>query len=175
MKGKKQMARFRGTVLSGRRDRRGPRHRFHPGHIKGPGRGMSTKPVAPEGLPYQPGRLATTSRMKTEITREQELQALREQARAIGARLRLLENRIRDIEPGSTPSVLTASVDPEMCVGCGTCQEVCPAGAISVEKIARVDLKRCTGCGRCVGQCPRGALCLHPLNTGYKEQACVAL
>jgi len=161
--------------LSGRRDKRGPSRRFHPGQSKDPGRRMSTKLIVPEGLPYQPDRLAATRHAKNKVTRQQEVQALKGQARVIKARLRLLENRIRDTDPGSIPLVLTASVDPEMCVGCGTCQDVCSAGAISMGEIASVDPKRCTGCGSCVGQCPRVAICLHPLNAGYKEQARAAL
>ena len=115
------------------------------------------------------------SSTKIDVSHGQDLEALKEQARAIEDRLRLLENRIRNIEPGSTPSRLRASVDPEMCVGCGTCQDVCPAGAISVKEIARVDPKRCIGCGGCVEQCPTGALALHPLILGYKEPARVTL
>ena len=162
-------------MSTGRSARRGSSRQYRLRDGKGPGRKTSTKLIAPKVLPYQPAQLAVISRTKTEITREQELQALKEQARAIKARLRLLENRIRNIEPGSTPSVLRASVDPEMCVGCGTCRDVCPAGAISVKEIAWIDPKRCIGCGGCVEQCPRGALALHPLKSGYKEQARVAV
>ena len=169
------MTRIRGTLLFGRRSRRGPSRRFHPGQSKVRGRRMSTKRITPEALPYQPSRIPATWRTKTEITREQGLQTLKEQARAIKDRLRWLEKRIRDIEPGFTPSALTAFVDPELCVGCGICRDVCAAGAISMGEIAGVDPKRCIGCGICVGQCPRGAICLHPLNAGYKEQARVAL
>jgi len=157
MKGKKQMPRFRRTMLAGHSGRRGRSRPYQWEQGKGP-----------------PTRLAVTSRMKSEITREQEFQALKEEARAIETRLRLLKNRTRDIEPGSTHSVLIASVNPVMCVGCGTCQGVCPAGAVSIREIAKVDPKRCTGCGLCVEQCPRGALSLHPLKSDYKEEAHVA-
>jgi Fe-S-cluster-containing hydrogenase component 2 len=175
MKGKIQMARVRGTILAGRSGKSGRSQQYRLGNGKGPGRIISTKVMAPEPLPYQTARLAATSRTKTGVSREQELHALKEQARAIKARLRHLEKRIRDIKLGFTPSDFKAFVDPEMCVGRGTCQEVCPAGAISVDEIARVDPKRCIGCGRCVDQCPQGALALHLLNTGYMEQARVAL
>ena len=157
MKGKKQMPRFRRKMLAGRSDRRRRSQQYQWEQGKG-----------------QPARLAVTSRMKTEITREQQLQALKEQARAIEDRLRLLDSRIRDIGPGATHSVLIASVDPVMCVGCGICQDVCPSGAISVGEIAGIDQKRCSGCVRCVEHCPRGALSLHPLKSGYKEEAHVA-
>ena len=51
-----------------------------------------------------------------------------------------------------------AAVDPDNCVGCGVCHDVCPTGAIAVHDIARVDQATCTGCGRCVAECPRAAL-----------------
>lgn len=156
-------------MSAGRSAKRGSSRQYRLGDGKGPGRRTSTKLIATEVLPYQPTRLAVISRTKTEITREQELQSLKEEARDIEARLRLLEKRIRDIEPGATPSVLIASVESEMCVGCGTCHDVCPAGAISVGEIAWVDPKRCTGCGCCVEQCPRGALSLHTLKSGIKK------
>ena len=169
------MTRFRGRVLSVPRDRRGPGRRLHPHQSKGSGRRISTKRIAPEALPNRPVRTPGTWGKNTRATREQELRALKEQARAINARLRLLENRIRDIGRGSIPPVLTASVDPEMCVGCGTCLDVCPAGAVSMEKTARVDPERCTGCGICAGQCPRRAIALHPVSAGHEEPARVAL
>lgn len=55
---------------------------------------------------------------------------------------------------------LSAIVDSDRCVGCGTCQEVCPFGARSVTRIAKVDRNRCAGCGLCVNACPEAALSL---------------
>ena len=175
MKGKMQMARVRGTILAGRSGRRGRSQQYILGHSKGPGRIISTKVIAHEPSPYQLPRDSTTSPTKTEVGRGQQIQVLKEQARAIEARLRSLDKRISEFEHGFTPSEFKALVDPDTCVGCGTCQEVCPADAITVEGIAEVDSKRCIGCGHCVDQCPQGALSLHLLNTGYKEQVRVAL
>ena len=41
-------------------------------------------------------------------------------------------------------------------VACGTCQSVCPRGAISVRRglYAVVDPARCVGCGMCSRECP---------------------
>ncbi|MCK4466924.1 MAG: 4Fe-4S binding protein [Desulfobacterales bacterium] len=169
------MPRFRGTVLSGRSGRRGCNYQYLLGHGKGPGRRMSTKVMAPEPFPYQRPRRKSIPPTKTEIGRRQDLRTLTEQAQAIESRLRFLEQRIRDIEQKHARSNFKAFVDSESCVGCGTCVDVCPTGAISVEEIARVDPKRCIGCGCCVDQCPQGALALHLLNTGYKGQVRVAL
>jgi ferredoxin len=116
-----------------------------------------------------------TWRTKSELNREKELQDLKEKAKAIELRLRSLVNWIEGIEKYPIPSVFIAFVDQDRCVGCGTCHDVCPADAISVDEIAKVDPKRCTGCGFCVNQCPRGALTLHPLNTGYGKAVRVAL
>lgn len=41
------------------------------------------------------------------------------------------------------------------CIGYGECADVCPNGAICVERgLARVDPRKCTGCGLCVKVCP---------------------
>ena len=161
--------------MAGRSGRSSRSQQYRLGNGKGPGRRMSTKVTTPEPFPSQRPRRESISSTKTEIGRRQELQVLKEHARAIESRLRSLEQRIRDIERGSVPSAYIAFVDSYKCVGCGTCQEVCPADAITAEGIAEVDSKRCIGCGHCVDQCPQGALSLHLLNTGYKEQVHVAL
>jgi uncharacterized Fe-S center protein len=45
------------------------------------------------------------------------------------------------------------------CKGCGTCDNVCPFGAIEkVGKITRINYDKCTGCLKCVECCPNKAL-----------------
>ncbi len=131
---------------------------------------MTLKRIGPLLLSRQPERSAATSHVKTGVSREQEIQDLKEQARTIEIRLRSLGKRITDIGHGSTPSSFRASVDSERCVGCGICQDICRAGAITVKEIAVIDLERCIGCGICAEQCPRGALSLYPLKSGDKKQ-----
>jgi len=54
---------------------------------------------------------------------------------------------------------LTVEVDPEVCVGCGDCLEVCVfKGMEMIDDKARVNQKRCLGCGRCEMTCPNGAI-----------------
>lgn len=72
-------------MSAGRSAKRGSSRQYRLGDGKGPGRRTSTKLIATEVLPYQPTRLAVISRTKTEITREQELQSLKEEARDIEA------------------------------------------------------------------------------------------
>lgn len=58
---------------------------------------------------------------------------------------------------------LIAWVDPEVCVGCGVCVEVCAYSARNLNEvlgIAEVDDALCTGCGACVSACPSNA-CTH--------------
>ncbi len=45
------------------------------------------------------------------------------------------------------------------CIGCKTCLEVCPEGALAFTAEGnRVDRNRCTGCGLCAEECPATAL-----------------
>lgn len=45
------------------------------------------------------------------------------------------------------------------CIGCKTCLEVCPEGALSFGADGnRIDRDRCTGCGSCAEACPAAAL-----------------
>lgn len=47
------------------------------------------------------------------------------------------------------------------CLGMGSCELVCPTGAIQVrEGVAVVDGERCTACGKCVEACPRHIISL---------------
>jgi ferredoxin len=96
----------------------------------------------------------------TTRSQEREIQALKRQVQAFKARLGSLEGRTGTFALGSTTSGTIVTVDPDRCVGCGICQGVCPAGAISVKEIAMVDSGRCTGCRLCLDECPMGALCV---------------
>jgi len=61
-----------------------------------------------------------------------------------------------------------ASVNEDICKGCGRCEEVCEYGAIKVEEtgpfdrvpmlVAKVTEAQCKGCGSCSVVCPTGAI-----------------
>jgi len=169
------MARAQRTIIAGRSSRHFRSRQYFQGYGKGPGRRMPRKVTANKPFSYPLPREDVKLQTKTDVGRVQQIQLLKEQARAVAARLSSLDKRIGELENDVTPSAYKAIVDSDMCVGCATCQAFCPAGAISVKEIARVDPKRCIGCGSCVEQCPMGALALHPLNTGYKERSRVAV
>ncbi|MBU1671362.1 MAG: 4Fe-4S binding protein [Actinobacteria bacterium] len=74
---------------------------------------------------------------------------------------------LRSLTEFDNPSVLVSSgflpeVDPDVCVGCGTCADQrCVMGAILVvDDLATVEPARCIGCGLCVTGCPERALTL---------------
>ncbi|MFW9878026.1 MAG: DUF362 domain-containing protein [Candidatus Thorarchaeota archaeon] len=52
-----------------------------------------------------------------------------------------------------------ATVDEDLCVGCGNCEERCNMEAVNIEdNIAHIDKKRCIGCGVCVPTCTSQAI-----------------
>ena len=55
---------------------------------------------------------------------------------------------------------MTAVVNREECVSCGTCVEECPEEAISQndEEIAVVNKEKCTECKTCIEACPSEAI-----------------
>ena len=105
------------------------------------------------------------------IGRKEELQALKARVRAVEARLEYLERRIRKLQQGHGISLYIAVVDPEKCLGCGSCEASCPVGAVFVGETARIDLRRCIGCGRCANECPQGAISLRPVSLNHGRQA----
>ncbi|MFO7637842.1 MAG: CoB--CoM heterodisulfide reductase iron-sulfur subunit A family protein [bacterium] len=55
----------------------------------------------------------------------------------------------------------TASVDEDICVGCGNCEQTCAYGAVKVDSdrgVAVVNVALCEGCGACSVACPSGAM-----------------
>ena len=55
---------------------------------------------------------------------------------------------------------VTATLDEEMCVGCGACASACPFDAIewSATGLPVVNEASCKGCGVCAVECPMGAM-----------------
>jgi heterodisulfide reductase subunit A len=59
---------------------------------------------------------------------------------------------------------ITASVNPDLCRGCGRCEEVCEFKAIELVEVApktmsaKVNEISCKGCGTCSVTCPTGAI-----------------
>jgi predicted Fe-Mo cluster-binding NifX family protein/ferredoxin len=90
----------------------------------------------------------------------QKLEALKGQTRALQRQLAALHERMDQLGQDATTPRLVAVVDPDKCVACGLCVEVCPAGAITSNAAASVDVGKCTACGECVSQCAQEAIAL---------------
>jgi heterodisulfide reductase subunit A2 len=66
-------------------------------------------------------------------------------------------------------SALVAQIDPDTCVGCKGCMEMCPYDAISYsaeKNICEVNKILCKGCGACAATCPSQSALLK----GFKPQ-----
>lgn len=56
--------------------------------------------------------------------------------------------------------VVTLTLDPKKCVGCGVCIQVCPHGVLSLkDRRAHIDQRdACMECGACAQNCPTEAV-----------------
>jgi ferredoxin len=61
---------------------------------------------------------------------------------------------------GAGISSVARLTDPDACISCGICVDVCPRSAIEMDDLPTVQESLCTGCNECVDACPRGALVL---------------
>ncbi len=67
---------------------------------------------------------------------------------------------------------ITASVNPDLCRGCGRCEEVCEFKAIELVEVvpkvvnAKVNEISCKGCGTCSVTCPTGAITMKHFTKG---------
>jgi NADH-quinone oxidoreductase subunit F len=61
---------------------------------------------------------------------------------------------------GVCKALITYSIDPEKCTGCGMCIKVCPTQATSGEKkkAHTIDNNKCTRCGACIESCKFDAI-----------------
>lgn len=56
-------------------------------------------------------------------------------------------------------SDIKPSIDKDKCVGCGTCQDNCDFGAITVKNgKAEINKEKCAGCAMCIAVCPQKAV-----------------
>ncbi|MEW6685933.1 MAG: 4Fe-4S binding protein [Candidatus Edwardsbacteria bacterium] len=97
----------------------------------------------------------------SELSADEELRFLRCYVEGISQRVNIIKKIIEDkkVIDSQSPKVV-AIVDEGKCSGCGICYEVCPVGAISVNRIARIDENKCTACLACVKECSQGAIAI---------------
>lgn len=57
-------------------------------------------------------------------------------------------------------SAYYAVVDPDLCTGCGICEDYCQFSAISINGYSEVNAVKCVGCGVCAHHCPEEAISL---------------
>lgn len=56
--------------------------------------------------------------------------------------------------------VVSLKANPDLCLGCGLCVQVCPQGVLALidKRVAVVERDACMECGACMTNCPAEAL-----------------
>ncbi|MBU1201567.1 MAG: DUF362 domain-containing protein [Nanoarchaeota archaeon] len=57
------------------------------------------------------------------------------------------------------------TLNPLKCSKCKTCQEHCPANAITIGFLSRINTKKCIGCAECIARCQTGAITINWAST----------
>ena len=70
-------------------------------------------------------------------------------------------------------------IDPEICKGCGLCNDVCPVKILVMEKTVInksgylpalvIDVDKCIACGNCAIMCPDSAISVYRFNEGEER------
>jgi heterodisulfide reductase subunit A len=87
------------------------------------------------------------------------------QAKAASARaITIISN------PKYETEAIIATVDEDLCSGCGICETVCPYDGVKIvikedKRVSEVTAVVCKGCGNCSAACPSGAM----QQLGYKR------
>jgi ferredoxin len=70
-------------------------------------------------------------------------------------------NAYRNGTPMLASSGYICEADNDLCIGCGTCEDVCQFGAVSIsDGYSVIHYEKCMGCGVCVEHCTQEALTL---------------
>jgi len=123
----------------------------------GGGMGGVMSMPAPMGMPSTGLAAGSQQDDGAQVDHEQELAALKQQAKLLEQQKNQINNRIAQLESGRKAIAIVVS---GKCAGCGICEDVCPTNAIKVNGQALVQPELCTGCGLCVDECPNNAVIL---------------
>ena len=100
----------------------------------------------------------TTAHQLKNVEERRDIEPLKALARLAKNWLRNADVKKMLPEGDSAGNTLVAVIDAGKCTDCGTCVQVCPTGAITVDTMVSIDTEKCIECGKCVSICPRGAI-----------------